>query len=363
MSKYGLEVGTPELRSAGAVTFGPDGILFVADNSSATIFAVDVQDDKPTSTPTVEIEHLDAKLAAVLGVGRDDVVIRGLAVHPVTQAVYLSVTRGRGMSALPVIVRVADGQLSEVQLVDVPFAAVSLDDAPGVDDEREDVSLDGTSEEGEDMEIHGVTLNIARVKLRTSTITDLAWIDGTLLVAGASNEEFSSALRRIPFPFSDDMQTNSLEIFHVSHGKWETASPIRVFIPFDGNTSVLASYTCTPVVHFPLADLQGSDPAKGRTIAELGSMNQPLDMIAYAHDGAEYLLVSNTRHPLLKIAAASIADQPALVEPTEPVGVPREELSHEGASLMANLGAHQVLLLQRSSDGELGLHTYSTASL
>jgi hypothetical protein len=363
MDKYGLEVGAPDLKSTGAVTFGPDGILFVADNVSATIFAIKVPDDGTVSTGTVEIAKLNSQLASLLGVGRDEVVIRGMAVHPVSHAVYLSVMRGHGDSALPVIVRVVDGALSDVPLDGVPFAEVSLADAPGVDDERKDVSLDGSYEGGEDKEYNGVALNIARIKFRSSTITDLAWIDGTLLVAGASNEEFASTLRRIPFPFTDEIQANSLEIFHVSHGKYETASPIRTFIPFDGNTSVLASYTCTPVVHFSLADLHGGGRANGRTVAELGSMNQPLDMIAYEKDGAEYLLVSNTRHPLIKIASATVATQPGLVEPTAPVGVPREELEHQGVSLMANLDRNNVVMIQRDGAGDLRLHTYNTASL
>ena len=41
-------------------------------------------------------------------------------------------------------------------------------------------------------------------------------------------------LRRIPFPFSDGVTGSSLEIFHVSHGKWETEAPIRAFVPYDG---------------------------------------------------------------------------------------------------------------------------------
>jgi hypothetical protein len=363
MDKYGLEQGAPELKSTGAVTFGPDGILFVADNVSATIFAIKVPDDGTVSSGTVEVAKLDSQLASWLGVGRDEVVIRGMAVHPVSHTVYLSVMRGHGNSALPVLVRVVDGMLRDVPLEDVHFAQVSLADAPTVEDERTDVSLDRTHEGGEDKEYNGIALNIAQIKLRASTITDLAWIDGTLLVAGASNEEFASTLRRIPFPFSDDIEANSLEIFHVSHGKYETASPIRTFIPFDGNTSVLASYTCTPVVHFPLADLYGGGHAKGRTVAELGSMNQPLDMIAYEHDGAEYLLVSNTRHPLIKIASATIATQPGLVETTAPIGVPRQELDHEGATLMANLDRGNVVMMQRDGVGDLHLHTYSTASL
>jgi uncharacterized protein len=44
MSKYGLEVGTPDIKSVGSITFGPEGILFVADNVSANVFAIDVGD-------------------------------------------------------------------------------------------------------------------------------------------------------------------------------------------------------------------------------------------------------------------------------------------------------------------------------
>jgi hypothetical protein len=362
-NKFGLSVGTPELSSMGALAFGPEGILFVADYADATIFAIDVADGTRSSPNRVELTDLDTRIGSLVGAGPEDIRIGGMAVHPDTQAVYLSVTRGRGAGALPLLVRIEDGQIAEVELTDVPFAQIHLDDAPTADDGREDVLLDREDADSQTLEIHGITLRVTRVALRTSTITDLAWIDGTLLVAGTSNEEFSSTLRRIPFPFDEGKHSTSLEIFHVSHGKYETAAPIRTFIPFDGNTSVLASYTCTPIVHFPLADLRAGSQAKGRTVAELGSMNQPLDMIAYRHDGAEYLLVSNSRHPLLKIPAAPIAEQEPLVTPSEPVGVPRVELDHTGVTLMANLGATHVLFLQRDSAGNLGLHTYDTASL
>src|SRR5215213_2532470 len=99
------------------------------------------------------------------------------------------------------------------------------------------------------------TLRVLRRPIRTSTITDMAYVDGALLVAGLSNEEFSSKLRRIPFPFTDAVTGGSLEIFHVSHGKWETEAPIRTFVPYDDGRSILASYTCTPVVQITLADL------------------------------------------------------------------------------------------------------------
>src|SRR6202035_934956 len=112
-----------------------------------------------------------------------------------------------------------------VQLTDVAFLQADISDAPSDTDERVDGRIVVGQDEGQEFEYGGVELRSARDKLRTSTVTDMAWVDGLLLVAGASNEEFSSTLRRIPFPFSGDLVSNSLEIYHVSHGKYETASP------------------------------------------------------------------------------------------------------------------------------------------
>ena len=198
-----------------------------------------------------------------------------------------------------------------------------------------------------------------RLKLRTVTVTDMSYVDGLLLVAGTSNEEFTSALRRIPFPFNGDAESNSLEIFHVSHGQYETAAPIRAFVPYQGNTSILASYTCTPVVQFSLADFEPGKQVKGKTVAELGSHNHPLDLISYQHDGDEYLLVCNDRHPVFKIACKDIEGQGPLTVPddsldntpadpvTPGVGVPRELLPHPGVKRMANLNGSGVLMLQQ----------------
>ncbi len=249
-----------------------------------------------------ELDDLDAKLATLLGCAVDDVVIRDLAVHPRTHDVYLSVMRGRGDDAIAVIVRVdhRDGSLVDLDLSDVRCARVSIANAPTTDDERLFVELPDPPE-GEELEIGGGTIRIARHPARTGTITDLAYVDGTVLVAGMSNEEFSSNLRRIPFPFTGDMSDNSLEIFHVSHGQWETAAPIRTLLPFDGGRSLLASYTCTPLVHFPLDEMTGGTKVVGRTVAELGARNQPQDIVAFRQGDEDWLLVCHSAHPLMKI--------------------------------------------------------------
>ena len=363
---YGLEIGTPNLESTGPIAFGPEGILFLADNLGAAIVAVAVGDGEAASEASpVNLDRLDTRLAAYLGCSRDDVFIRDMAIHPSTQEVYLSVTRGSGAAAIPLLIRVAsDGSLSEVPLKQVPFARTAIEDAPAEDDEREDLRLVQDGREGEDLEMSdGGHLRISRDRLRTLTVTDMSYVDGVLLVAGASNEEFASTLRRIPFPFNGGSRANSLEIYHVSHGKYETASPIRTFVPYGDDESVLASYTCTPLVHFALDDLQTGTQLKGRTVAELGSANTPIDMVSYSSGGEEYLLVSNTHYPLIKIACKDIPTQEPLTQHREPVGVPRQALPHEGVGRMANLDGSHVVMIQQDGEGNLDLRSYPCSAL
>jgi hypothetical protein len=204
----------------------------------------------------------------------------------------------------------------------------------------------------------------------------MSYVNGTLLVAGASNEEFSSTLRRIPFPFTGEMQANSLEIFHVSHGRYETAAPIRTFVPYAHNTSIVASYTCIPVVQFSLSHLRPGTQAKGKTVAELGAHNRPLDIVSFQQSGEEYLLISNLNHPLTKIACKDIDQQVSLTVPdrslderrdgplSPQVGTPRQELPHPGVRRLANLSGNQVLMLQQEEKtGSIHLRSVDVATL
>ena len=353
LDQFGLSIGTPAIRSVGPLAFGPDGILFVADNVGAFIFAIDPGDSGEGEPHDVNLTNFDASLASYLGCSRDDVAIRDMAVHPTSGSVYVSVMRGSGDASVPVIIRVAgDGSIGDVALENIPHSQYEITDAADEDDPR----------------------LVTRMQLRTVTVTDMSYVDGLLLVAGTSNEEFTSTLRRVPFPFNGDAKSNSLEIFHVSHGKYETAAPIRAFVPYQGNTSILASYTCTPVVQFTLSEFDSEKHVMGKTVAELGSHNHPLDLIAYRHDGGEYLLVCNDRHPLFKIACKDIDGQGPLTVPddsmdaspadpvTPGVGVPRQLLPHPGVKRMANLNGDAVLMLHQDDDGA-HLRTYATASL
>src|ERR1700722_15397521 len=192
MGEFGLRRGTVDLRSAGPITFGPAGVLFLADNGAVPVFAVGFADPGPAGgSEPFDVANGGARVGSFLGTEPGDVVIKDMAVHPLSHNVYLSVQRGHGESARPVLVRISrlDGAITDVPLDEVPFAAAPIGDAPAEDDERLDITLP-LGDEGEELEVGERKIRILRQPIRTSTVTDMAYVDGALLIAGLSNEEF-----------------------------------------------------------------------------------------------------------------------------------------------------------------------------
>src|SRR5262249_39966699 len=94
-------------------------------------------------------------------------------------------------------------------------------------------------------------------------------------------------------------------IYHVSHHRQETASPIQTLTTYrDGDKEYLmAAYVCTPVVRFNLEDLKANQEATGNKVAELGSGNQQMGLIAYGKAGQQSLLLNNSVFGILKVDA------------------------------------------------------------
>jgi hypothetical protein len=274
-----LKKGNLELQSISALAFGPEGILFIGDARAAAVIALDTQDHATaTSTDRPKVESIDEKIASLLGIETKQLQINDLAVNPISGNTYLGVTRGKAADSKPVLLRVdRSGKITLVSLEDVPFARATLADA---------------AEGGK----------------RQLSITKLAFAKGRLFVAGLSNEEFSSRFRSISFPFKATDKGTAVEFYHGSHGRLETTSPIRTFVPYDikGEENLLAAYTCTPLVQVPITELKPGAKIKGKTIAELGNRNVPLDMIVYQKDGKDYLLMVNSSRGGMKIATEGI---------------------------------------------------------
>jgi hypothetical protein len=335
----GFQEGKPPLQSAGQLAFGPEGILFLADSKSAAIVAVSTGDTKaPAGKPAapLKVEGINQKVAALLGTTAEEILIEDLAVNPLSHTAYLAVSRGRGPSATPVVVRVgAVRDLEVVSLDKVKFSRAQLPNAP----------IDGVVGEGR-----------RQSNPRMESITDIAFLEDRLLVAGLSNEEFSSTLRAIPFPFKTVEGGTSVEIFHGAHGRFETRSPIRTFVPFKvgDEPSLLAAYTCTPLVQFPIKQLQPGAKIKGKTIAELGNRNRPLDLIVYEKDGKEYLLLANSARGVMKVNTDTIETAEGIAEPvkSETKGVGYETIAGwTGITQLARLDPATALVLRTAEGG------------
>jgi len=334
-----LKPGKAELKSAGALAFGPEGILFVGDSMGAAIFALDTGDRKAAASKTpVDIREINTKAAALLGTASDQILINDAVVNPISKKVYLSVSRGRGPEATPVILRAdAAGKIEEFSLENVKFARVSLPNSPGPEakDRR------GQSQ-------------------RLEAITDLAYVDGKVIVAGLSNEEFASNLRSIPFPFSDADRGTSVEIYHGNHGRLETNAPVRTFVPYaiKQEPHILAAYTCTPLVKFPLSALKPGTKVVGTTIAELGNRNRPLDMVVYRKGTGEFILMNNSSRGVMKLSMAKLEGYEAITQQTDIKGVPYETIEHlKGVEQLDGFDDAHAMVLIRAEGGALDLKT------
>ncbi len=318
----GLTKGTPELKSATTLAFGPKGLLFVGDSAAATIYAIDTGDTKSAGEKDLNVEKLDSKVAAALGV-TDGVRITDMKVNPSSGNVYVSATRGTG-AGTPALLKVArDGTVSAVSLKDIPFASVKIPNPS------------------------------AGGKGGSAVITQMAFVNGKLIVAGLSSEEFASTLRVIPFPFKDADKGAGIQIYHGAHGKLETNAPIRTFVAYKigKEDNIMAAYTCTPLVKIPLSDLKPGSKVKGTTIAELGNGNQPLDMIVYTKGGKDYLLIANTKHGILKMPTTDFEKAEPIVARTGVAGVKYESITElKDVVQLDKLDAGRAITLNKTGD-------------
>lgn len=324
------------LKSAGVLAFGPDGVLFVGDSIGGAVAALDTGDRTGASGASVDVKGIDEKIAALVGIAPADLLINDVAVNPVSKNVYVSAARGRGPDATPLIVRVdSTGKLTLLPLDSVKHETVSLSDAPA-------------SSTG------------GRQNPRTQTITDMAFVNGNLMVAGMSNEEWSSALRSIPYPFKTANKGTQLQIWHSSHGQYETQAPVRTFVPYtiDNTQYVLAAYTCTPLVKIPVSDLKAGARVKGVTIADLGAGNQPLDMVPYTKDGHQFILIANSSFGVVKMHADNMGQYKAIDSPTvvpDKAGAPYDKItSVTNVRHLTQFDASHAVVLTSAGGGGFG---------
>lgn len=339
----GFTTGNPEIKSVSSLTFGPEGVLFIGDSEGATVFAIDTKDSKRVAqAEAADIQNIDQKIAASLGTTTENVTITDMVVNPISKKIYFAVQNSDGT---PLVLRLDNGKLQSVSLKDVSYSSLALNNVPAADskDQR------GRS-------------------LRVAAISDIAYADGKLMLSGISNQEFASTFRSVPFPFTTAQEYSSLEIYHAAHGRYETNAPIRTFTTsmINGKNYLIASYTCTPLVVFPLDDLKPGKHVKGRTVAEMGNGNTPADILTLNSNGEKYLLMANSSRPAAKLRYKDMESfQGSLTEKATSVyaGVPFEVSARKNVTQMDKLDDSRLVLIQKSASGSIDLLTINGKDL
>ena len=345
------------LQSAGALAFNDSNVLFVGDSKAGVVHAFDLTNAGLTNQTNYQLgraqtfegrtifNNLDVEIAGLLGVAAAEVVINDMVVHKPSKQVFLSVHRGNGPDAEAVILAVNDGSLEMVELENAKHTSKSVGPVP----------TDATFEFGQ--------------PLNTLAITDIDYYKGELIVAGLSNEEFSSKLRRMPYPFTDKISTTSVEIWHAVHAQYETRAPIisQTVAELNGEPTLIAVYACTPIVRIPLADLKDGAEIRGTMIGEMGFGNTPLDIVPYknAWDGSSNVVVTNTNRSAaaLNIEAIAAAEEMPHGEGVKPVfstaGVGQFALPMSGTMHLDTMDENYAVVVRRSPEDtrNIQLHT------
>ena len=252
-------VSAADVKSISRLAAGPADILFVADWKAAEVHAIKLAPASRQPTGGVfNVLDLEKLLSDQVGGAR--VAVEDMIARPGTGEVYVAVSYGADKTpALFVVTN--DKKARRVDLKAAQGTSVALRDAPTTNEKF-----------------------WKEMPERSFTVTDMKWHDGELFVAGLSNQDFASTLRRIRYPFDAKQSITSVEIFHGGHNLIETRAPIRAmsFAKLGGQPYLVAAYTCTPLVIIPLDELKDGAHIRGKTVGELGYGNTPADMVSYS---------------------------------------------------------------------------------
>ncbi len=290
---HGFQKGAPDYKAIGPLAFSPSGVLFFADDQGGAVYGVDLGEKSGSGAAFTRIPDLGATLAARLGTTPAGIEIKDAAVSPISHAVYLSVRKTDGADQNPtnpanyaLFAVQPDGKVSVVDLKEKAFGRVAVSGQPSY-------------------AVRGSTAP-ARV------IGDITYVKGRVLAAVISTDAFKSNLVSVPVPFrAEGVERFATAIYHVSHKKQETASPIQTLTSYrDGDKEYLiAAYICTPVVRIDPDQLKAGQAVTGVTVAEIGSGNRPMAMISYGRAGSQHLLLNNSSFGVVKVDGKIVTEK------------------------------------------------------
>jgi hypothetical protein len=287
------------VKSVGQMTFADANTVFIADWRAGEIHALQLPATENVAAKTFNLKNISGPIARALHTSPEKLRFEDMAFRPGAELAYVTLSIDNGDNVPnPALVSVdATGKVMVVDLAKTPHTSVKIKNRPTSD---------------------------ARfwrdVPEAAYTVTDLVFNEGKLYVAGLSGESFASTLRIYDFPFDGTGTATSIEMYHAVHNEMETRAPIRkmAIVSLNGEPTLLAAYTCTPLVTIPLKDLKDGAHVTGKTIAELGWGSAPVDMVTFDAGQGPMVLLVNSHKSADLMTLSSIADaslQPGLSTP------------------------------------------------
>ena len=127
-------------------------------------------------------------------------------------------------------------------------------------------------------------------------------------------------------------------------------------MPMDvgGEPNIIASYTCTPLVCIPISKLKPDAKVKGRTVAELGNRNRPLDMIAYEKGGKRFILMANSSRGVMKVSTDEIATIDSIAQKVDGTdGLPYETIEEwQDVAQLAKIDDGHAAIIRKGPGGQ-----------
>ncbi len=303
-----------------AIKFDAKGTLYAADAKGDQVLAYELGDKEAKAKP-VAIAALGEQLKKALDAGADPVQVHDVAVHPVSHTVYLSASK-KG-AAGSTLFRVNGDKIEKVEMAKPSAVALPAGARP----------------------------------------FDLVVTSKDVVVSSMNRDKtFGSALHRIALPLKEGgVATSETEIYHTSHKKWETKSPLVAMAGFSagGQDYVMGSTACTPVVRIGVGEVADKKKVQTQTIVELGNRNAPVSMLVYTQKNQPTLLVTNNKEGAYKVAATILTEKTKLNEQAvnRGAGVPIEVVdAWKGVKRTAQLDATRAVVV-RDDGGNLSLLT------
>lgn len=299
-------IGAP-LLSAGKMTFVDANTLVVADWRGGQLHTITLPAAAAGAPTPFNLKDVSGAIAKALNIRAESLRFEDMAVRPGSEVAYITLSvegSGAGAKPKPVLVSVdATGKVGRVDLDRGRRESVAIGNVPTADKQL-----------------------WRDTPAASFTVTDMKFHAGKLYVAGLSNASFASALRVFDFPLKGGAAVSSVEMYHPVHNQLETRAPIRkmVITNLNGEPTLVAAFTCSPLVTIPLKDLKDGAHIAAKTVAEFGWGSAPAGMVMFDAGQGPMVLLTHSHKSADLMSVADIADASTKPGVTTPIKWPAE---------------------------------------